>query len=104
MNGGEVGCGEAIVSGYDASEVFQPTEHPLDGVAVASEDGVERAIPPLACPGRNVRHRAARFEKARSAITLAPSGTGAIRTSPPQRFAPPGGWKAIELPSRFAAA
>ena len=53
----EIDC-ETIVSGGDATEVLQATEHALDGVAVSMEDGREAILPASVRLGRDVRHRA----------------------------------------------
>ena len=70
MDCGEVGCGEAVVSGGNAPEVFQPAEHPFDRVPAAVEDGTEAALPAAVCLGRDVRYRAARFDRTSEAIRI----------------------------------
>jgi len=87
---GEVGCGEAVVSGCDTPEVLQPAEHPLDGVATAVECGAEAVLPAPVCLRRDVRHRAARFDRASEAIRIEGAISdhqGALGNSLDQRLA-----------------
>lgn len=70
MDCGEVGCGEAVVSGCHAPEILQPTEHPLDGVSATVERGAETALPAPVRLGRDIRHRAARFDRTAEAIRI----------------------------------
>lgn len=70
MDGCEVGCGEAVVSRCDAPEVFQPAEHPFDRVSAAVEGGTEAALPAAVCLGRDVRYRAARFDRTAEAVCI----------------------------------
>lgn len=114
MDGREVGCGEPIVSGCGAPEVFQPAEHPFDRAPAAIERGTEAALPTTVRLGRDIRYRAAASiarrnrsaSKARSAMTNAPSRMVSISVSPPRRSAvlPPERWNAIGLPLWLAAA
>ena len=52
----EIDC-ETIISGGDAAEVLQATEHTLDGVAASIEDGRKAILPVSVRLGRDVRHR-----------------------------------------------
>jgi len=70
MECGEVGCGEAVVSGCYAPEVLQPAEHALDGVAASVECGAKAALLTPVCLGRDIRHRGAGFEGASEAICI----------------------------------
>jgi hypothetical protein len=66
----EACCGEAVVSGCDTPEVLRPAEHTLDGVATAVERGTEAALLAPGCLRRDVRHRAACFDRASEAIRI----------------------------------
>ena len=68
--GEEVRC-EAVISSGDAPEVFEAVEHPLDGVAPAVKHWREAAFPAACDFGRDVRRRAALFDRG-------PDGVGVI--------------------------
>lgn len=59
MDGGEEVVGELIVARGDAAEILQPTEHPLDRIAVAVEHAAERRLEASVALGRDVRDGAA---------------------------------------------
>ena len=50
-------CGQPVVSGSDTAEILDPSEHALDGVAVAIEDRREAVFPAPVGLGRDVRRR-----------------------------------------------
>lgn len=70
MDGGEEVDGEPVVAGGDASEVLEATEHALDGVAIPVEVGREAVLPDPVRLGRDVRHRALRFDGATDAVAI----------------------------------
>ena len=55
MYGGEEVGGEFVVSGGDASEVLEATDHSLDGVEPAIEGGREAGFPEPVALRRDVR-------------------------------------------------
>jgi hypothetical protein len=115
MDRGEAGCGEAVVSGCDAPEVFQPAEDALDGVATAVERGAEAALAAPVCLRRDVSSGHLRFSAPRRVLRSRlrsdphrrrdqrspgrPRRTASIGVSPPRRSAvlPPERWNAIGL-------
>lgn len=70
MNGGEEVSGEPVVSGCDASEVFQPAERPLDGVAVLVERWREAGFVFPIDLWRDVRRGARIFDLAADEIAV----------------------------------
>lgn len=71
MDGGEKIRGVSVVSRCDAPEVFQPAEHPFDGVSVSVKDWREAVFPFPVGLGRDVRHCA-------TILDLAADGVGVI--------------------------
>ena len=54
--------GETIIPGCDSAEIFEPTEHALDGVSVAVKVGREAVFPNPVRFGWNVRSGALGFD------------------------------------------
>ena len=62
--------GEAVVSGCDSAEVLEASEHALDGVAVAIEDGRETVLPAAIGLGRNIGRGAAALDFAADGVAV----------------------------------
>jgi acyl dehydratase len=58
MDCGEEVCGNAVVSGGDATEILEAAKHALDGITAAIEDRRETRLPAPVDLGRDVRRRA----------------------------------------------
>ena len=61
---------QPVVSGGDASEVFDPSEHALDGVAVPVKAGREAVLPASVGLGRDVGRRASGFDLSADGVAV----------------------------------
>ena len=85
--------GEAVVTRSDAAEVFEAIEHPLDGVASPIKHWREAAFPTAIDLGRDVRRRAAVFDRR-------PHGIGVVAFVAVDQDA---GWKLADQRRRSGA-